>query len=257
MLLWHEWAPVKVWCHLLKVDVIVHPLLCNPSLVLYFVVIDLFLLPSGMMFIYLTCERWCKHAVITFASTRPCYITVIICDVMLCVRERCVCECEKSSVLRVFGPRPWGSPRNVIVKSDSLHFTPQPTLTSCSALQRSPFPWWSCNPLDPFLMESWLCLYTDVLSTGIWVKRWHICPNFILRLSLYVLLWDKHRSSVKFLLFSSEWNAVITSGTDTSVRVFHQEIVEKIFVLLYTIICWAICAVAFWVNACTIPFKAE
>lgn len=110
------------------------------------------------MFIYLACERWCKHAVITLASTRPCYINVIICDVMLCVRERgvCVCVCEKSSVLRVFGPRPWESPRNVSVKSDSLHFTLQPTLTSCSALQRSPLPWWSCNPLDPFLMESWI-----------------------------------------------------------------------------------------------------
>lgn len=35
-----------------------------------------------------------------------------------------MCECVKSSLVWVFGPRPWESPKTVKVKSDSLHFRP-------------------------------------------------------------------------------------------------------------------------------------
>lgn len=69
--------------------------------------------------IYLACGCWCKRVVITSVSTRSCYITVIICDVMVCVWV-----CVKSSLLWVLGPQPSESPKTIKVKSDSLHFRP-------------------------------------------------------------------------------------------------------------------------------------
>lgn len=71
--------------------------------------------------IYLAGGHWCKRVVITSVSTRSCYITVIICDVMVCVSVR---VCVKSSLLWVLGLRPWESPETIKVKSDSLHFRP-------------------------------------------------------------------------------------------------------------------------------------
>lgn len=46
------------------------------------------------IFIYLACGRWCKQTVITSVSAGSCYITVIICDVMVCVCVWAwVCKC--------------------------------------------------------------------------------------------------------------------------------------------------------------------
>ena len=139
------------------------------------------------IFIYLACGPWCKQTVITSVSTGSCYITVIICDVMVCV---CVCVSESVSVCEEFiTVSAWTAAMRISrktvkkVKSDSLPLQtssawnslphPPPSSPTFPALHRggprchgdliaqfSPFP---LDPLFDEILPILACLCTDVL----------------------------------------------------------------------------------------------